>query len=117
AARVQFRRVLLTIIASLFYGLGWLAAKFFVVIWRALVWSFVAVKLGGPDGLKAEGRGGPAWGDPPSAACRRQPLTRDPQAVGHLGPRVVQLHGHRLRHRRHHRGPGPAGRLHAGADG
>ena len=60
AARVQFRRVLLTIIASLLYGLGWLAAKFFVVIWRALVWSFVAVKLGWQDGLKPKGRVGPA---------------------------------------------------------
>ena len=52
ASQVQFRRVLLTAIAFLFYGLGWLAAKFFVVLWRAAVWSFVAVKLGWQDGMK-----------------------------------------------------------------
>ena len=52
AAKVQFGRTLLTAIAFLLYGLGWLAAKFFVVLWRAAVWSFVAVKLGWQDGMK-----------------------------------------------------------------
>lgn len=60
ASKVQFRRVLLTLIASLLYGFGWVLAKIFVVAWRAAVWSLTAVKLGFQDGLKPKARIGPA---------------------------------------------------------
>jgi uncharacterized membrane protein YdjX (TVP38/TMEM64 family) len=42
-------RVLLTLIAGVLYGLGWLTAKTAAVAWLALAWSFAAVKVGWQD--------------------------------------------------------------------
>jgi hypothetical protein len=42
-------RALLTLIAGVLYGLGWLAAKTVAVVWLALAWSFAAVKVGWQD--------------------------------------------------------------------
>ena len=42
ARDVHAGRVLLTVFAALFFGLGWLAAK----AWLAVAWCAVAVKVG-----------------------------------------------------------------------
>lgn len=42
-------RTLLTIIAGVLYGLGWLAAKTLAVLWLAAAWSLAAVKVGWAD--------------------------------------------------------------------
>ena len=39
-------RVLLTVIAGLLFGLGWVVAKVFAVAWLAAAWSFLAVREG-----------------------------------------------------------------------
>lgn len=39
-------RTLLTIIAGVLFGLGWLAARVFAVLWLALTWSATAVRVG-----------------------------------------------------------------------
>lgn len=46
ARQVQFGRVLLTVIAGVLFGIGWIVAKTFAVLWLALTWSATAVKLG-----------------------------------------------------------------------
>lgn len=39
-------RTLLTIIAAVLYGIGWIARKTFVVLWLILTWSWTAIRLG-----------------------------------------------------------------------
>lgn len=46
ARQVQFTRTALTVLAGLLFGLGWLVAKVFGVLWLALAWSVTAVRLG-----------------------------------------------------------------------
>lgn len=46
AREVRFGMTVLTIIAGLLYGLGWLFGKVFIVTWHALVWSWTAIRLG-----------------------------------------------------------------------
>jgi hypothetical protein len=50
ARRVQLGRVLLTLLAGVFYLLGWSVAKLF----GALVWCAVAVKVGWSEGRKVQ---------------------------------------------------------------
>jgi len=52
ARQIQFSRVLLTVLAGTFYALGWITARTFGVVWLALTWSAVAVKLGWQEGRK-----------------------------------------------------------------
>lgn len=42
ARDVRFGRTILTIIAAVFFSLGWVVAK----VWLAVVWCAVAVKVG-----------------------------------------------------------------------
>ena len=42
AREVHFGRLLLTLFAALFFGIGWVAAK----TWLAVAWCGVAVKVG-----------------------------------------------------------------------
>ena len=42
-------RALLTLLAGLLYGIGWVAAKTLAVVWLATAWSFAAVKVGWID--------------------------------------------------------------------
>lgn len=42
AKQVRFGHTILTIIAAVFFSLGWVAAK----AWLAIVWCVVAVKVG-----------------------------------------------------------------------
>lgn len=52
ARQIQFGRVLLTVLASIFYGIGWITARGFGVLWLALTWSAVAVKVGWQEGRR-----------------------------------------------------------------
>lgn len=46
ARQVKPGRTLLTVIAAVFFGLGWVVAKAFEVLWLALTWSWTAVRVG-----------------------------------------------------------------------
>jgi hypothetical protein len=52
AKEIQFGRVFLTALAGVFYGIGWITARVFGVIWLALTWSAVAVKVGWQEGRR-----------------------------------------------------------------
>lgn len=52
ARDVHFGRTVLTIIAALFFGLGWITAKVFTYTWLALAWSVTAIKVGWQEGRK-----------------------------------------------------------------
>lgn len=52
ARQVHFWRSVLTLLAGLLFGLGWLAAKAFAVLWLAGVWSATAVKVGWQEGRR-----------------------------------------------------------------
>lgn len=56
ARQVDSKRIVLTVIAAVLYGIGWLAARIWEVIgvvlsvvWRGFVWAAVAVKFGWVD--------------------------------------------------------------------
>ena len=55
AREVHFGRALLTVIAAVFYALGWAAGRFFF----AAAWSWTAVRLGWQAGRQAGVTGGP----------------------------------------------------------
>ncbi len=46
ARQVHFGRTVLTVIAGLLFGLGWVTAKTLGGLWLALAWSVTAVRLG-----------------------------------------------------------------------
>ena len=46
ARQVHFWRSVLTVLAAVLFGLGWVAFKFFAVLWFACVWSGCAVREG-----------------------------------------------------------------------
>lgn len=46
AERIKFGRTVLTILAGLLFGFGWVVAKVFAVIWLAVAWSAAAVTVG-----------------------------------------------------------------------
>lgn len=46
ARTVKPGHVLLTVFAGVFFGLGWVTAKLFAVLWLAASWVFTAVRLG-----------------------------------------------------------------------
>jgi hypothetical protein len=46
AREVRFGRTVLTLIAAVLYGIGWVAAMAFTVLWLALSWSATAVRVG-----------------------------------------------------------------------
>lgn len=52
AKDIQFWRTLLTVLAGLLYGIGWVAAKTVAAVWRAACWAAVAVKVGWTDARK-----------------------------------------------------------------
>ena len=52
AREIRFSRVLLTVLASVFYVIGWTAARTFGVVWLAMTWTAVAVKVGWQEGRK-----------------------------------------------------------------
>ncbi|MFJ9114473.1 hypothetical protein ACIRJO_02875 [Streptomyces sp. NPDC102394] len=58
ARQVKFWRSVLTALAGLLFGLGWLAAKTFALLWLAGVWSVTAVKLGWQEARRGPARAG-----------------------------------------------------------
>lgn len=56
AREVHFWRTVLTVIAGLLFGLGWLAAKTFALLWLAATWTVVAVRVGWQEGRKTTKR-------------------------------------------------------------
>lgn len=59
ARDVHFGRTLLTVIAAVLFGAGWLAAKVVAAVWLAVAWSAVAVKVGWHE-ARTGGPRGPA---------------------------------------------------------
>jgi len=59
AREVRFWRTVLTVIAAVLFGLGWVTARVFAVAWLAASWSWVAVP--GPFA---------GWGDDPAVVGR-----------------------------------------------
>lgn len=57
AREVRFGPAVLTLVASLLFGLGWLAAKVCTVVWTALTWSFAAVRIGWQEGVARQTAG------------------------------------------------------------
>jgi len=49
ARNVRFWVTVLTVVAGLLYGLGWLVAKAFTGLWFVLAWIGTAVKVGWKD--------------------------------------------------------------------
>jgi hypothetical protein len=54
AREVRFGRTVLTVIAGVLFGLGWLAYKVAAAAWLCAAWSVVAVKAGWTESRKAE---------------------------------------------------------------
>lgn len=46
ARQIRFWRTVLTALAGLLFGVGWLMAKGFAVLWLAAAWTATAVKVG-----------------------------------------------------------------------
>jgi hypothetical protein len=46
AKRVRFWRTVLTLVAGALYGLGWVTARAFALVWLAASWCWVAVREG-----------------------------------------------------------------------
>lgn len=57
ARQVHPVRTLLTVLAGLLYGLGWVVAKTFMALWFAGAWCAVAVKVGWVDARNGRGDG------------------------------------------------------------
>lgn len=53
AKDVRFWRTVALALAGLLWGLGWILAKSFAVIWLGLVWAAAAVKVGWADARQA----------------------------------------------------------------
>lgn len=52
AREIHFWRTVLTLLAGLLFGLGWLTAKVFAVAWLAMAWTATAVKVGWQEARK-----------------------------------------------------------------
>lgn len=46
ARTISFARTLLTLIAGILFGLGWVAAKTVKGVWFVAAWTFAAVRAG-----------------------------------------------------------------------
>lgn len=62
AREIRFGPAVLTLLAGLLFGVGWLAAKTCTVLWAAVAWTFAAVRIGWQEGMArpdAQDEGGP----------------------------------------------------------
>lgn len=57
ARRVEFRRVVLTVLAGLLFGMGWAAYRVVAAAWLVLAWCAVAVKVGWVEARSGGDRG------------------------------------------------------------
>ena len=55
AREVRFWRTVLTLVAAVLFGLGWVVAKAFGLAWLACAWSAVAVREGWRQGRMTHG--------------------------------------------------------------
>jgi len=46
ARAVRPGRALLTLIAGVLFGLGWVTSRLFAILWLAFIWSWTAVRVG-----------------------------------------------------------------------
>jgi hypothetical protein len=46
AKQVKFGRAVLTLVAAVLFGLGWVTSRAFAVLWLAFAWSWTAVRVG-----------------------------------------------------------------------
>jgi hypothetical protein len=60
ARDVRFWRTVLTAVAGVLFGVGWVVAKAFGVVWLASAWVFVAVRAGYREGRGARVPSGPS---------------------------------------------------------
>ena len=58
ARKVAFWRSVLRLLAAVLFGIGWLVAKAFAVLWLAGVWSVTAVRLGWQEARRGAARTG-----------------------------------------------------------
>lgn len=56
ARQVQVGRTLLTVLAAVLFGVGWIVARTVNALWLGLAWSAVAVKVGWVEGRRAAPR-------------------------------------------------------------
>lgn len=56
ARAVHPAHALLTLVAAVLYGIGWLAGKILGALWLAVVWSFTAVKVGWVEATRGRDR-------------------------------------------------------------
>lgn len=54
ARTIHPARVILTAVAAVLFGLGWITAKTCVVAWFVLAWCYAAVKVGWADARSRE---------------------------------------------------------------
>lgn len=52
AREIHFWRTVLSVIAGILFGIGWIVAKAFGLAWFALSWCSAAVKVGWTEGRK-----------------------------------------------------------------
>lgn len=51
ARETRFGPAVLTLLAGVLFGVGWLAAKVCTVGWAACAWTFAAVRIGWQEGM------------------------------------------------------------------
>lgn len=69
------RRVLLTVVAGVLFGAGWVVARAFAIAWLVGAWCFTAVRLGWRE----------ARGNQPSRASLREENARLRQQLQRMG--------------------------------
>lgn len=50
AREIHFAQTMLMVLATVFYGLGWITARVLGGVWLAITWSFTATRLGWREG-------------------------------------------------------------------
>jgi hypothetical protein len=50
AKQVKFGRAVLTLVAAVLFGIGWVTSRAFAVLWLAFAWSWTAVRVGWESG-------------------------------------------------------------------
>lgn len=56
AREIHFWRTVLTVLAGMLFGVGWMVAKAFGVGWLAFAWSAAAVRVGWQEGRRGAAR-------------------------------------------------------------
>lgn len=59
ATEIRPARVLLFMVGGLFWAVGWVVSKSWLVLWTALSWGLAAAEVGWKDARRPSGRDGP----------------------------------------------------------